>query len=229
MKIKINHSYPFKTKIANYNPFLISSSSKPFVCKIPKEKKFKITDLFEFKRGKGDLTLSFIFLIFVLFLSLHFNHESGWEDRNLDQKRFGKILKQQWVGPLMCMFVLLPSTIINLYESIKQTFKNKRLRLPNRTFYEISEWIKSIEFIFYFLIYTFSISILGYLLSTVIFAILLTYRLGYRSFRWIGISLFVSICIVVIFRTILQIKTPVNIWLYDKFPESLEIFFKIYF
>ena len=147
----------------------------------------------------------------------------------MDQKRFGKILKQQWVGPLMCMFVLLPSTIINLYESIKQTFKNKSLRLPNRTFYEISEWIKSIEFIFYFLIYTFSISILGYLLSTVIFAILLTYRLGYRSFRWIGISLFVSICIVIIFRTILQIKTPVNIWLYDKFPESLEIFFKIYF
>ena len=218
-----------KIKIDKKNSFLVTTNPKSFICRIPKEKKFKIENLFEFKRGKGDLILSFIFLMFVLFLFLNFNHESGWENRNLDQKRFGKILKQQWVGPLICMAVLLPTTIINLYESFQQTFKNKRLRLPNRTFYEISEWVKSLEFIFYFLIYTFSISILGYLLSTLIFAVFLTYRLGYRSFRWITISLLVSFCIVIIFRTILQIKTPINIWLYDKFPEPLEIFLKIYF
>ena len=30
-------------------------------------------------------------------------------------------------------------------------------------------------------------------------------------------------------RSILQIKTPVNIWLYKYFPENIEVFMKIYF
>ena len=208
---------------------LINNYSRPFICRIPKERKFKIENLFEFKRTKGDLALSFIFLLVVMFLLIHFNHESGWYDRNLDHKRFGKILKQQWVGPLICICILLPSACINFYQSFKISIQKKKLRIKNLTFYEISEWIKSLEFIFYFLAYTFLISILGYLFSTLIFAVFLTYRLGYRTYRWVCVSLFSAFCIVVVFRTILQIKTPINIWLYDQFPETLEIFMKIYF
>ncbi len=208
---------------------LINNSSKPFICKIPKERKFKIENLFEFKRTKGDLALSIIFLLVVMFLLIHFNLESGWYDRDLDHKRFGKILKQQWVGPLICMCILFPSACINFYQSCKSSINKKKLRIKNLTIYEILEWIKSLEFIFYFLAYTFLISFLGYLFSTLVFAVFLTYRLGYRTFKWICISLFSAFCIVLIFRTILQIKTPINIWLYDKFPETLEIFMKIYF
>ena len=43
------------------------------------------------------------------------------------------------------------------------------------------------------------------------------------------ISLFSSFIVVLIFRTILQIKTPINIWLYQYFPENIEVFMKIYF
>ena len=209
--------------------FEVKTSSQQFVSKIPKERKFKVENLFEFKRITGDLTLSIIFLFFVGFLLVHFNSESGWNGRDLDQKRVGKILKQQWVGPLMCMAILIPATFFNILEAFKAYKKSKRLLIPNKTLYEMIQWIRSLEFILYFLVYTFSISILGYLISTLIFAVFLTYRLGYRTKNWVLISLFSSFIVVLIFRTILQIKTPINIWLYQYFPENIEVFMKIYF
>ena len=209
--------------------FDASITPKQFKSRISKERKFKVENLFEFKRITGDLTLSIIFLLFVVFLLIYFNSESGWSARDLNQKRVGKILKQQWVGPLMCMVILLPATILNILEAFKAYKKSKRLLLPNKIMYEMTQWIRSLEFILYFLVYTFSITVLGYLISTLIFAVFLTYRLGYRTKKWIFISLFSSFIVVLIFRTILQIKTPVNIWLYKFFPENLEVFMKIYF
>lgn len=228
MEIKFSENQKFlysdKEKI-----FEVKTSSQQFVSKIPKERKFKVENLFEFKRITGDLTLSIIFLFFVGFLLVHFNSESGWNGRDLDQKRVGKILKQQWVGPLMCMAILIPATFFNILEAFKAYKKSKRLLIPNKTLYEMIQWIRSLEFILYFLVYTFSISILGYLISTLIFAVFLTYRLGYRTKNWVLISLFSSFIVVLIFRTILQIKTPINIWLYQYFPENIEVFMKIYF
>ena len=209
--------------------FDASITPKQFKSRISKERKFKVENLFEFKRITGDLTLSIIFLLFVVFLLIYFNSESGWSARDLNQKRVGKILKQQWVGPLMCMVILLPATILNILEAFKAYKKSKRLLLPNKIMYEMTQWIRSLEFILYFLVYTFSITVLGYLISTLIFAVFLTYRLGYRTKKWIFISLFSSFIVVLIFRTILQIKTPVNIWLYQYLPENIEIFMKIYF
>ncbi len=46
----------------------ITVSPKEFKSKISKEQKFKVENLFEFKRITGDLTLSVIFLFFVGFL-----------------------------------------------------------------------------------------------------------------------------------------------------------------
>ena len=131
--------------------------------------------------------------------------------------------------PLLCMVILIPATFINLYESFKALKKSQRLKIPNKIQYEISQWIRSIEFIVYFLIYTFAIEIFGYLISTMIFANFLTFRLGYRTKKWILTSTICSFIVVIIFRSILQIKTPVNIWLYKYFPENIEVFMKIYF
>ena len=229
MKTNLDLSIKKQYSSIKVKRFVIKSSSNDFKCNIPKEKKFKVENLFEFKRISGDLMLSSIALIFVIFLLLNFNLESGWNNRDLTQSRVGKILKQQWIGPLICMVILIPAVLLNFSQSIKQEIINKRLRLPNRIRYELMQWFKSLEFIIYFLIYTYVISILGYLLSTVIFSVFMTFRLGYRSFFWISSSLITSLCIVLIFRTILQIKTPVNIWLYKYFPEQIEIFMKIYF
>ena len=228
MKFKFSGNHKF-TSSDKEKIFDTRNATQRFRSKVPKEKKFKVENLFEFRRITGDLTLSLVFLLFVIFLFLNFNTESGWDTRNLPQKRVGKILKQQWVGPLLCMVILIPATFINLYESFKALKKSQRLKIPNKIQYEISQWIRSIEFIVYFLIYTFAIEIFGYLISTMIFANFLTFRLGYRTKKWILTSTICSFVVVIIFRSILQIKTPVNIWLYKYFPENIEVFMKIYF
>ena len=57
----------------------------------------------------------------------------------------------------------------------------------------------------------------------------LTARLGYRGWRWGMIAVASSLAIVVLFRSVLQIKTPVNIWLYNQLPDGLSSFFKTWF
>ena len=188
-----------------------------------------VADLFEFRRGRGDFVFSAAVFLIVMFLFFQFFSESGWNERDLPQRRVGKILKQPWIGPLICMALLLPSAAINLYASWRQKLKDKRLRVPDRTAYEIEQWARSFEFIAYFICYTAIIPILGYLLSTLMFAVFLTWRLGYRSRRWMIISSCTAFTVVIVFRTILQIKTPVNIWLYNQLPPNLENFMKIYF
>lgn len=209
--------------------FASQAAASDFVSETPPEKRFKVQNLFAFKRGRGDLFFSLLMLGFVAFLLFNFNTESGWENRKLPQKRVGKILKQSWVGPMICMAILVPAAVINLWQSLRKWRRDQRQLVPNKWRYELSQWARSFEFILYFLAYTFVISYLGYLLSTLLFALFLTQRLGYRGWRWAGRSLAAAFGIVLLFRTILQIKTPINIWLYDQLPLSLENFMKVYF
>lgn len=221
------HQQPLRSQ--NRVGFSSSVAAHLFRSQTPAEKRFKVENLFAFKRGRGDLVFSVIMLVLVLFLLWHFTGESGWDQRKLPQKRVGKILKQPWVGPFLCMAILVPAVLVNLWQSYQKRRRDIRQRIPNRIKYELGMWFRSFEFIGYFLTYTFVIAYLGYLLSTLIFAVFLTYRLGYRSPRWIGISLASALAIVILFRSIMQIKTPVNIWLYNQLPAGIENFMKVYF
>lgn len=226
--VTIDNPKIFQSKVtmAYFNSTIIS---KPFISHIPLDKKFKIENLFEFNRKDGDFFLSFLCLCFVIFLLLNFTSETGWEDRILDHKRFGKILKQPWVGPLGCISILLPAAILNLFLSFKRwSYKSKNL-IPGKLSYELSIWIKALEYVAYFLIYTISITYLGYFLSTIIFGVYLTNRLGYNSLKWQIRTIIATLMIVLTFRTFLQIKTPINIWLYEFFPQNIETFMKIHF
>jgi len=86
-----------------------------------------------------------------------------------------------------------------------------------------------LEYVAYFIGYTLLVPLLGYLVSTLILGTYLTWRLGYRTWRWTGIGLLSSVAVVLVFRTFLQIKTPVSIWLYDQLPTALRAFMLTYF
>ncbi|MDE2790245.1 MAG: tripartite tricarboxylate transporter TctB family protein [Paracoccaceae bacterium] len=226
---------PFPFRVApgsgpgEFRPFHSAGAAGEFRSEAPEAKRFNIADLFEFRRRRGDLVFSLAMLLGVLVLLWQFGSESGWNDRDLAQKRVGKILKQPWVGPFMAMALLLPAAVLNAWSSWQKTRRDARLRRPDRTRYELGQWARSFEFIAYFIAYTAIIPILGYLVSTLLFTVFLTWRLGYRSRRWIAISLGSAFAVVIVFRTLLQIKTPVNIWLYGQLPPGAESFMKIYF
>lgn len=203
--------------------------SVSFSSRIPVERRFKVANLFRFQRGRADLLFSAIIVVVALLLLATFFDQSGWADRDLPQKRLGKVLKQPWIGPLIALLVLLPAAVGNLALSLRRAILDRRKHRPNKTRYEVVQWLRGVEFIVYFIVYTRSIEVVGYLIATVVFAVLMVMRLGYRSWRWVGIAAMVSFLSVVFFRSLLQIKTPVNIWLYNQLPDGLERFMKVYF
>ena len=214
----------------------------------PVERRFMAADLFMFRRTRGDFTFSLVMMAFVILLVFFFPSETGWDARRLPSDmasylaaqfglaeaegrlvRLGKILKQGWVAPLLCLGILVPAALLNLNASYRILRLRARQKVPWRWRYEMGQWLRAVEFIVYFILYTLSVPILGYLVSTLLMGCFLTARLGYRGWRWMAIALSASFAIVVLFRTLLQIRTPVNIWLYNQLPDGLSLFLKTWF
>ena len=144
--------------------------------------------------------------------------------------RFGKILlKAPWVMPLIFVVLLVPAVIFNALNSYLAARKRAKERRPNRTLYELSYWLRALEYVAYFILYTFLVPILGYLAATLILIPTLAWRQGYRTWRWFGIGVIVAFGVVLVFRTGLQIKTPNSIWLYNQLPVDLRAFMLTYF
>jgi len=219
-----------------------------FKSECPPDGKVKLDDLFQFKRKRGDFLFSLIILFVALFFLISFFTETGWQSRKLPNEfgtyilhqfglaevdgklvRFGRILKQSWVGPLLCLMVLIPAAIWNVRTSFQVHRYRKRFLLPTGIRYELEKYVAAIEYVAYFILYTVLVPTLGYLISTLFLGIFLTWRLGYRSGRWILIGLSSSLVIVFVFRSFLQIKTPINIWLYDLLPAAVRGFMLTYF
>ena len=219
-----------------------------FKSECPADKKVKVEDLFKFSRTRGDLQVSVAFAVTALFFLVFFWTQTGWDARKLPDNfgsylayqfgladidgrvtRFGRILKQSWVAPMLCLVVFVPAAVWNLRASWKETAWRKRFLLPTSAYFELTKYVAALEYVVYFIGYTLIVPILGYLVSTLILGTFLTWRLGYRTRRWLMIGFGASFAIVVAFRTFLQIKTPVSIWLYDQLPVAMRAFMLTYF
>ena len=85
---------------------------------------------------------------------------------------------------------------------------------------EMFNWLRTLEYAAYFMIYVLCVPKLGYLPSTLIFCLLLTLRAGYRRAAFIVWSLFGGFLIVVIFKTLLKVKLPAG-ELYNVLPDKI--------
>jgi len=229
-------------------PVDITDTALRFRSECPPDTKFKSENLFKFRRGRGDFQVSVVAALLSLIFLVFFWTQTGWENRKLPDdlgtyighqigllesegrvKRLGTILKQSWVVPLLCLMVLVPASILNLRQSWRVRRWRQRFLLPTDASYETAKYLAALEYVLYFILYTLSVPILGYLLSTIVLGVYLTWRLGYRTPKWLLIGLLSSFAIVVIFRSFLQIKTPISIWLYDQLPAGLRVFMLTYF
>lgn len=214
----------------------------------PPDKKVKIEDLFKFSRTRGDLQVSIVAGVIAVFFLIAFWTQTGWDNRNLPDNfggylahqfglieldgrvtRLGRILKQSWIAPMLCLLVLVPAALWNLRSSFKEHRWRQRFQLPTNATFELKKYAEALEFVVYFIVYTLLVPYLGYLLSTVLLGMFLPWRLGYRSRTWMIRSLLSSLAVVIVFRTFLQIKTPVSIWLYDQLPTTARGFMLTYF
>ena len=92
---------------------------------------------------------------------------------------------------------------------------------------ELLLWLRSAEFVGWFLVYVLMVPRLGYLPSTLVFCAALTLRLGYFRARHLWSSVAVSVVVVLFFRGFLQVKIPAGA-AYDLLPAPLRNLFLIY-
>lgn len=93
---------------------------------------------------------------------------------------------------------------------------------------EVAGWARSLEFAGWFLVYVWLVPKGGYLPVTVVFCCALAWRLGYRSWRWMGIATAFALSVVVVFKSFLQVKIPAGA-VYDHLPDGIRTFVMVHF
>ena len=104
--------------------------------------------------------------------------------------------------------------------------RNQLDRTPGR-WTEGLTWIRSLEFIGWYMLYVAGIPVLGYLPSTLIFCTLLAFRVGYRGRALIWAAAF-GLCVVVFFKTVMHVNIPGGA-IYQYAPEGLRYMLLRYF
>lgn len=87
----------------------------------------------------------------------------------------------------------------------------------------LRDWFGPVEYMAWFLLYVYLVPRLGYLPSTLLVFPLLVLRAGYRGWRYVGLAWIVGIVIVVLFKSLLQVKIPGG-EIYGLFPDAIRNF-----
>lgn len=88
---------------------------------------------------------------------------------------------------------------------------------------ELFEWLRPLEFFIYYIIYIWLLGLVGYFLSSAIFATGICMRVGLRERRWVYISIIFALTLTALFRWGLHIFFPAAA-LFEIFPGGLRTF-----
>ena len=91
----------------------------------------------------------------------------------------------------------------------------------------LRQWFGPAEYALYFLLYVYAVPYIGYLPATLLAFSLLILRLGYRDWKMLSAAWVVGITIVVLFKSLLQVKIPGGA-LYTIFSEAVRNFLTLY-
>ena len=167
----------------------------------------------------GDLVFAILMLFIVMVLLVSIPFETKWFDGV-------PLVKQPRLWPTFC---IVGMALFGVPYSI-QIWRNYKFQLGEvqAELNELSSWLRPLEFVFYFVLYVWSVPLVGYLLSTLLFFSLLTIRAGYRTLLMFWVSLATGFGIVVVFKSLLQVKVASGA-IYDYLPDGWATFFMIYF
>ena len=113
-----------------------------------------------------------------------------------------------------------------VFAALHKLARNKLDRTPGR-WLEGMTWIRSLEFVAWYMLYVAAIPVIGYLLATVMFCTLLALRVGYRGkmLRWAALF---GLCVVLLFKTAMNVKIPGGA-IYELAPDGLRYILLRYF
>ena len=167
----------------------------------------------------GDLVFAILMLFIVMALLVSIPFETKWFEGV-------PLVKQPRLWPTFC---LVGMALFGLLYSL-QIWRSYKFQLGQvqGELNELSSWSRPLEFVFYFVLYVWFVPLAGYLLSTLLFFSLLTIRAGYRTLLMFWVSLATGFGIVIVFKSLLQVKIASGA-IYDFLPDGWATFFMIYF
>ncbi len=93
---------------------------------------------------------------------------------------------------------------------------------------EVWLWISSLEYAAWFIAYALAVPTTGYLPTTVVFALALALRAGYRRPKPLAIAALAAVVITLVFKTLLRVNLPAG-RIYDGLPDGLRQIMLTYF
>lgn len=173
-----------------------------------------LQDLFKRYRRPGDLFYSIICVVFSLFLALNLRAETTWVANT-------RLLAQPAFWPYAAVGAMVLFSTLHLISSLVSPKLDGRWQ-------EVGFWLRSVEYAGWFMVYVITVPQLGYLPATLLFAVVLCLRLGYRGAKPLGAAVLFAVVVVVIFKSLLQVKVPGGA-IYELLPAALRSFFLTYF
>lgn len=163
----------------------------------------------------GDTAFAIAFALAAIFLLAQIGEQTKWVN-GVD------LLLQPRFWPALCLTGLVAfATGYAVSSALKLKHGATQRLLPAG---ELLNWLRPVEYVLYFMAYVFCVPLLGYLPATLIVLPLLCLRAGYRNKRLLLASLVVGVAIVLIFKTMLQVKIPGG-QAYELLPESIRSIF----
>ena len=172
-----------------------------------------LQELFKRYRRPGDIVFAWAFLILSLFLLSQLSSQAPWNPN-------AKVFSQPAFWPTVAVTSMVLFATLHLLSSFLSQ------RLIGR-WAEIWAWARSLEYAGWFMAYVFLVPQLGYLPTTIVMALILALRAGYRSVKVLSGLAVTAIVIVVVFKGILQVKIPGGAT-YEYLPTGLRSFFLTY-
>ncbi len=173
-----------------------------------------LQELFKRYRRPGDLVFGIVCLAFGLFLALNLPAETTWAPGT-------RLLAQPAFWPYAAVIAIVLFSVLHLISSLASPPIDGRWK-------EVAFWIRSAEYAGWFMVYVIVVPRLGYLPATMLFAVALSYRLGYRGLKILGSAALFGAIVVVVFKSLLQVKVPGGA-AYEHLPGTLRAFMLTYF
>ena len=134
---------------------------------------------------------------------------------------------QPRLWPILALVLMVVSALAMCVVGFRKLRSNQvQSALSERSL--LLEWWLPLEYSLWFLAYVYVVGLAGYLLATLGFMLVLTYRAGFREKLWFGWAVVVGLTVVLSFRTALQVRLPSG-QLYEFLPPEFRNFMITYF
>ncbi|MEM8750952.1 MAG: tripartite tricarboxylate transporter TctB family protein [Pseudomonadota bacterium] len=173
-----------------------------------------LKQLFQRDRRPGNLFFATLFLVLSVFLVSQLGSQVQWQSG-------GKFVSQPAFWPTVSLLGMTLFAVLNWASAAVSP------KIPGR-WQEVAFWLRSAEYVAWFMLYVICVPIVGYLPTTIVFSVVLAFRVGFRSARMAAISAAMAISVVVVFKTFLQVKVPGG-QVYEHLPDSIRSLMLTYF